>query len=101
MTAFQNKDAKTCADCYTLDAFYAACGSQPIRGRSEIESLHESIIDSGFQILGIEIIDIEVSGSLAYSLETVKGSEGNSTALLVLKLDEDGQWRVCAESEVS
>ena len=101
LNAFRNKDAQECADCYTEDAVYVACGSQPIRGRAAIRSLHESILDDGFQILKMETTEIEVSQGLAYILQTLQGNKGNSIALLVLRCEEKGQWRVCAESEVS
>ena len=38
LNAFKDKDAQACADIYTDDAIYIACGSQPIRGRSAAET---------------------------------------------------------------
>jgi len=101
LDAFRNKDAAACADCYTADAIYIACGSPPIRGHSEMQSLHESLIESGFQILGMETTDIEMSGNLAYAVQRITGSAANSVAMLVFRQEESGQWKVCAEAEVS
>lgn len=101
LNAFRSKDATECADCYTEDAVYVACGSQPIRGRAAIRSLHESIMEDDFQILRMETTDIEVSQDLAYILQSLQGNKGDSIAMLVLRREEKGQWRVCAESEVS
>lgn len=96
-----SKDAQACADFYTEDAVYIACGSAPLRGRSKIEALHESIFASDFQIQSIETTDVEVSNDLAYALQTLKTSQGSSIAMLVFKRGDDGRWRVCAEAEVS
>jgi uncharacterized protein (TIGR02246 family) len=101
LSAFKDKDAQACADFYTDDAIYIACGSQPIRGRSAIKSLHENIIEEGFQILNIETTDVEISGNLAFIIQNLKGNQGDSVAMLALKREQNGQWRVCAEAEVS
>lgn len=101
LDAFRRKDAAACAECYTVNAIYMACGSAPIRGRSEIQSLHESIIGSGFEILGMETTDIEMSENLAYAIQRLTSSEGDSVAMLVFRQDESGEWKVCAEAEVS
>jgi uncharacterized protein (TIGR02246 family) len=101
LNAFKDKDAQACADFYSDDAIYIACSSQPIRGRSAIQSLHESIIEEGFQILNIETTDVEISGNLAYIIQNLKGNQGDSVAMLALKREQDGQWRICAEAEVS
>ena len=101
LDAFRRKDAAACANCYTEDAIYMACDSVPLRGRSEILSLHESIMESGFEILGMETTDIEMSGELAYPVQRLTSSEGNSLAMLVFRQDESGQWKVCAEAEIS
>lgn len=101
LDAFRRKDAAACANCYTENAIYMACGSASLHGRSEIQSLHESIIGSGFEILGMETTDIEMSGGLAYAVQRLTSSEGNSLAMLVFRQDEPGQWKVCAEAEIS
>ena len=98
---FRAKDAAACADCYSVDALYMACGGAPIRGRSDIRALHESIFAGGLEIQGMETTDIEVSGHLAYAVQRITSSEGDSIAMLVLKQDHSGQWKVCAEAEVS
>jgi uncharacterized protein (TIGR02246 family) len=101
LNAFKDKDAQACADFYSDDAIYIACSSQPIRGRSAIQSLHESVIEEGFQILNIETTDVEISGDLAYIIQNLKGNQGDSVAMLALKRGQDEQWRICAEAEVS
>ena len=101
LKAFEDKDAQACADFYNDDAIYIACSSQPIRGRSAIQALHESVIEEGFQILSIETTGVEISGNLAYIIQNLKGNQGDSVAMLALKREQDGQWRICAEAEVS
>jgi ketosteroid isomerase-like protein len=63
--------------------------------------LHENIIEEGFQILNIETTDVEISGNLAFIIQNLKGNQGDSVAMLALKREQNGQWRVCAEAEVS
>ena len=100
MEAFNRRDAAACAAFYTENAFYTACGMDPIRGREAIAEMHRAVFESGMTILAMTSTDMAVDGGLAFAVETIETDQGQSTALLVYQSQDDGTWRIRAEAEV-
>jgi ketosteroid isomerase-like protein len=75
-----------------------AAGTEPVRGRAAITAAIAGYWDSGFVPLSITTLGAEADGNLGYAIETVEGSTGAGIALLVLKRDARGVWKVCAEA---
>lgn len=101
LKAFNEGNAAACAAFYAEDSLYAACGSEPVRGRRAIEELHAEVIASGLKILALRSTDVAADGRLAFAVETIETDQGNTTALLVFERQEDGAWRIRAEAEVT
>ncbi len=101
VTAFQQGDAQACSDCYTDDALYLACGMAAVKGRQAIKALHEEIFESDFELIGLVTTKVESDGNLAYALQDLQAKQGNTSVMLVLRRDDAGSWRICAEAEVA
>ncbi len=101
MEAFNRRDAAACAAFYTEDAFYTACGMDPVRGREAIAEMHRAVFASDMTILAMSSADVMVDGGLAFAVETIETDQGQSTALLVYQRQDDGAWRIRAEAEVA
>jgi uncharacterized protein (TIGR02246 family) len=101
MEAFRRGDAMACADFFTEDAIYVTAGLAPVKGRAAIKELHDQIIESGFEVHGRTLTQYDQKNGLAYAFETLETQNGTHTCLLVLRLESDGKWRVCIESEVA
>jgi len=46
-------------------------------------------------------LSAEAEGNLGYAIETVESSAGAGIALLVLRRDGRGAWKVCAEAFIA
>lgn len=99
-TALRARDAQGCADCYAENTEYVAGGMAPVRGRAGVANLHGEIFDAGFEIEKIVTHETTMSGDLAYVRQTLTSNDGKTHALLVLRRQADGHWRVHAEAEV-
>lgn len=98
LAAFSREDAAACADFYTEDAHFLECGKEPVRGRAAIKALFADAMASGLVLSSLTILEAHSDNDLGYAINVAESNEGNETAMLVLKRDEDGIWRVCAEA---
>jgi uncharacterized protein (TIGR02246 family) len=96
--ALNRGDAAACADLFAEDAAFLLRGSHPVRGRPAIQALHQRFIEAGVKMLSLDTLDIEAHGDLAYAILAYATEEESGRALLVMKRQSDGSWKVQVES---
>ena len=100
LAAYRRGDADGAADVYTEDATYLTPGKPAIRGRSAIAAITAEDISSDLKIESLVPFQIEQADDLAYVLENCSTNMGPAVTMLVLRRDQAGAWRICAEAVV-
>lgn len=67
--------------------------------RTQITSLHEEIIRSGYKLQSSSTDEVRFSGDLAYVRQTLKGGDATTHVMLVLRREPGRGWLVQAEAE--
>jgi ketosteroid isomerase-like protein len=104
---FKSKDLEGLLSHYTDDAFFAAPGSPPANGSTDIRKLYsDALTDHYFQVSSASD-KIDVSGDLAYSRghfseqyqdrKSLKIVSDSGSYLSVYKKQADGSWKVIEE----
>ena len=99
--ALRNRDAAACASFYDEDAIYLTCGTQPVRGREPIKSLHESMLGAGFELINLSASHVEAEENLGYGTLIMDSRKESMMALIVFGLDDNRNWKIRAEAEIS
>ena len=98
ISAVASADAKACAACYTEDAVIFAPGYIPVTGQAEILKYFESVIAQHTVISTVFTMRAEADGRIGYLIQATVASTGNSTVVRMMRLTEEGVWRICAET---
>jgi uncharacterized protein (TIGR02246 family) len=100
--AFEQRDAKTCAVCYTEDAWILSSYGDKAHGREDIEKTMRQWLESGEKNKKITLLELSVNGDLAYSIVAYSGDYDNEDgsvhteagkAVNVFKRQTDGSWK--------
>ena len=96
--AFNGKDAATVASLYAEDGRVVTADGQILNGRSEIQGLFQGFMDSGFHDHKIEMIDVKVSGDIAYETAKWSGVGGDKKSygghlVNIYQRQSDGGWQ--------
>ncbi|MFA9459992.1 YybH family protein [Thiohalorhabdus sp. Cl-TMA] len=99
---FNRGDAAGLADLYTADALVIPPGTEPLRGRQEIEGFFENLLGKGFEDHSIEIVEVRDRGDTLYQVARWQargpdGSGGMKTyggrLVSIFHRQEDGDWK--------
>lgn len=96
--AVASGDAAACAGCYTEDAVIFAPGDIPVTGQSEIREHFEKVIAHRTKILTVLTMRAEADGRIGYLIQAIAATTGTSTVVRMMRLTEEGVWRICAET---
>jgi ketosteroid isomerase-like protein len=82
---------------FAEDAIRIAAGREPMYGRDAIQERARN--NPRFHEADIELLEIEVSGNLAftreaYTITTEQGETGTGQSLVIWKRQEDGSWKI-------
>ena len=100
--AFEKKDAKACAACYTENAWILSSYGDNVHGRQAIERTMQEWIEGGAKNKKITTLEILIDSDLAYSMVALSedydnedGSVATETgkAVNVFKRQPDGSWK--------
>ncbi|HMB92187.1 MAG TPA: DUF4440 domain-containing protein [Rhodothermales bacterium] len=89
--------AAAVSSIFAEDAIRIAAGREPIHGRAAIQERART--NPRFREADIELLELEVSGDLAftreaYSITTEQGETGTGQSLVVWKRQADGSWKI-------
>ena len=100
--ALNRGDAAGVAALNTEDAHSLPPNSEAVSGREAIQSLVQGLFDAGLKDVVLEIVEVAVSGNLAYEIgkytATVESEEGEAITetgkfVVILKY-VDGSWKI-------
>ena len=99
MAAFRAADAGAVADCYTNAAQLLPANSEPVVGRSAIESFWRAVMGMGIASAKLETQEVESQGDLAvevgrYTLAGADGGALDSGKYVVVWHRDAGSWKL-------
>jgi len=105
--AANKKDAAALAAFYADDATLLPPGSQPIKGRANIQTFWKGFTDAGASDPKLRVLTVESSGDLAYEIGSWSGNVPNPATgktgpasgnyLVVWKRQPDGKIKMVAD----
>lgn len=80
MSAFNNGDAAGLADLYTMDGQVLPPNNDIVRGKEEIQTFWQTLMDMGIQKAKLDIVEVEEQDELVVELSkyTLQGTGGAS-----------------------
>jgi uncharacterized protein (TIGR02246 family) len=102
--AFNEGDATAVADLYTDDAIVLPPSHTVIKGPDAIREYWEGLVAVGIKEHGIEIMEADADGGLAYSTGwwwasgPGEGERLEGTLVTVMRRQGDGSWKVCVHA---
>jgi uncharacterized protein (TIGR02246 family) len=99
MAVFRASDAAAVADCYTSDAQLLPANSEPVSGKSAIESFWRSVMGMGIASVKLDTVELESQGDLAvevgrYVLAGADGGALDNGKYVVVWHREAGTWKL-------
>ena len=96
--AFNGKDAAAVASLYAEDGRVVTSDGKILNGRAEIQGLFQGFMDSGFHEHKIEMVDVRVSGDIAYETAKWSGVGGDKKSygghlVNIYQRQADGGWQ--------
>jgi ketosteroid isomerase-like protein len=91
-------NANECAGCYTEDAVILAPNQVAVTGQDEIRKHFEKAISRRTMIASVLTLRAEADGRIGYLIQSVGATTGSFTVVRMMRLTEDGVWRICAET---
>ncbi len=100
VNALEQGDAIACGANFTDNASFLFRGGS-VQGREDIVALHEHFIRAGVKMLKIETLESENFGDLGYAVQSYATANEMGRILLVLKRQEDDNWKIQVQSVTS
>jgi uncharacterized protein (TIGR02246 family) len=99
MAAVRQSDAAAIARCYTSDGQILPPQSEPVSGRSAIETFWQAALGMGISALALETVEVSDLGDTAYevgrfSLAAANGQSVDHGKYVVIWHKEGGEWRL-------
>ena len=76
------------------------CNSAPFESHVLIEAIHKEMLGNRYQQATVTTIKVEGDGHLCYALESIHSLESPSIRMLVMRREEAGDWKICAETRI-
>lgn len=98
-STFGQGDSQGMSGLYTEDGMLLPTGSEPVRGKPDIQAFWQGAMDMGIKGLGLEIVELEDHGSTAievgnYTLTSEGGEVIDRGKYVVVWKQEDGNWKL-------
>ncbi len=100
VNALEQGDAIACGANFAENASFLFRGGS-VQGREDIVALHEHFIRAGVKMLKIETLESENFGDLGYAVQSYATANEMGRILLVLKRQEDDNWKIQVQSVTS
>ena len=99
MDMLSKGDSVGMANCYTTDAKFMGSNSSAVSGRTNIQSVVASIINSGATKLDLRLTEVWGTEELIaeegeFTLATKEGTQLDKGKYIVLWKKEDGKWKL-------
>jgi uncharacterized protein (TIGR02246 family) len=99
MAAFRASDASAVADCYTRDAQLLPANTEPVSGKSAIESFWRGAMGMGIASVKLDTTELESQGDLAvevgrYVLAGADGGAIDNGKYVVVWHRDAGTWKL-------
>ena len=96
--ALNSGDAATVASLYAEDGRVVTGNGKILNGRGEIQDLFQGFIDGGFHEHKIELIDVKVSGNIAFETANWSGVGGDQKTyggrlVNIYERQPGGEWQ--------
>jgi ketosteroid isomerase-like protein len=96
---YGRRDASACASHFTEDATLLISGFPTARGRTEIATLMQTIMDGGHVLYSMQVTEAKADETYGYAIVGLMSTRGAGQVLLVCRRD-GGQWLIHSEAVV-
>jgi ketosteroid isomerase-like protein len=96
---YKRRDASACASHFTEVATLLISGYPTARGRAEIASVMQTIMDAGHDLYSMQVDEAKADEKFGYALVSLMSTRGAGQVLLVCRRDA-GQWLIHSEAVV-
>ena len=98
-STFGQGDSQGMSGLYTEDGMLLPTGSEPVRGKPDIQAFWQGAMDMGIKRVGLEIVELEDHGSTAievgnYTLTSEGGEVIDRGKYVVVWKQKDGNWKL-------